>query len=314
VKNKDIVFAPVLLVCVFLLLGSGSWLLSSGTAGEKQLGFTENPYLAVVVLELLIYALPALFYCRIRGSTFRDKLRLAFPPLSQCLLLLYATVLLIGGSALISVGMYSLFPDSFVVGSADTYTAFARNAGIFDGLYLVLAFAVLPAVTEEFLFRGIMVSSYESLGVSMAVFVSSLAFAMSHFSFSRFPVYFFSGLVLALVLYATRSLPASMLVHGLNNAFVLFLEKYVLHIAEKQSISMILFLIIVGFITLLAAVLFCFEAGNIYSGYAKRNLPSVYAVKRKDGFFKRMAESVFSPAFLVAVVLFVLITVFITGA
>lgn len=313
-KNKDTVFAPILLVCILLLLGSGSWLLSSGSVGEEQLGFSENPYLAAVVLQLLVYALPSLIYCRIRGSEFRDRLRLKLPSLSQCLFLLYAAVLLIGGGALISVGMYTLFPESFAVGSADAYTAFARNAGIFDGLYLVLAFGVLPAVTEEFLFRGIMAASYEKLGVSMAVFVSSLAFAMSHFSFSRFPVYFFSGVILSVVMYTTRSLPAAMLVHGLNNVFVLFLESYVLHIAEKQSISMILFVIIVSFFTLLAAVLLCFEAGNIYSGYAKQNIPSPYVQKRKDGFFKGMAESVFSPAFLVAVVLFVLITVFITGA
>ena len=226
-KSKDTVFAPILLVCVFLLLGSGSWLLSTGSLGEKQLGLAENPYLAAVVLQLLVYALPSLFYCRIRGSEFRDRLRLKLPSFSHCLFLLYAAVLLIGGSALISVGMYTLFPESFAVGSADTYTAFARNAGIFDGLYLVLAFAVLPAVTEEFLFRGIMAASYERLGVSMAVFVSALTFAMSHFSFSRFPVYFFSGLILSVVVYATRSLPAAVLVHGLNNIFVLFLKSKV---------------------------------------------------------------------------------------
>ena len=62
--------------------------------------------------------------------------------------------------------MYSLFPNAFAAGGAETYTAFARNAGIFDGLYLVLAFAVLPAVTEEFLFRGILLAAYENLGVS----------------------------------------------------------------------------------------------------------------------------------------------------
>ena len=313
-KNKDSAFAPILLVCVFILLGSGSWLLSSGAVGEKQLGLSENPYLAAVVLQLLIYALPALFYCRIRGSEFRYKLRLKLPPFSQCLFILYAAVLLIGSSALISVGMYTLSPESFAAGSVDTYTAFARNAGVFDGLYLVLAFAVLPAVTEEFLFRGIMAASYEKFGVSLAVVVSALTLAMSHFSFSRFPVYFVSGLILALVMYATRSLPAAMLVHGLNNIFVLFLESYVLHIADKQSISMILFIIIVSFFTLLAAVLLCFEAGNIYSGYAKQNVPSTHAVKRKGGLFKALAESVFAPGFLVAVVLFVLITVFITGA
>ncbi|MBQ8642344.1 MAG: CPBP family intramembrane metalloprotease [Clostridia bacterium] len=303
-KSRDTLWTPLLLVFVFALL------YFVGFIPADRLGMDENPYLAVVVLQLVIYAVPALFYCRLRGADFAARLRLRLPRPGHALYLLYAAIFLIGGSALISIGMYTLFPDSFAAGSSEAYTNFARNAGIFDGLYLVMAFALLPAVTEELLFRGIVAGSYETMGVFTAVTVSSLAFAMSHFSFVRFPVYFFSGLVLAGVMYATRSLPASMLIHTLNNAFVLFLEKFVLHIAEKRSISMILFLIIVGFFTLAAALFMCVEAGNLYAGYARENVPSDYVVRRKGGAILSLAQSVFAPAFLAVVVLFVAATLF----
>lgn len=303
-KSRDTVWTPLLLVFVFALL------YFVGFLPADRLGMDENPYLAVVVLELVIYAVPALFYCRLRGADFGARLRLRLPKPGHSLYLLYAAVFLIGGSALVSIGMYTLFPESFSAGSSEVYTNFARNAGIFDGLYLVMAFAILPAVTEELLFRGIVAGSYETMGVFTAVMASSLAFAMSHFSFVRFPVYFFSGLVLAGVMYATRSLPASMLIHALNNAFVLFLEKFILHIADKRSISMVLFLIIVGFFTLVSAVLMFAEAGNLYAGYARENLPSEYVVRRKGGAMLSLAQSVFSPAYLAVVVLFVAATIF----
>lgn len=303
-KSRDTIWTPILLAFVFALL------YFVGFLPADRLGMDENPYLAVVVLELVIYALPALFYCRLRGADFGARLRLRLPKPGHILYLLYAAIFLIGGSALISIGMYTLFPESFAAGSSEMYTNFARNAGIFDGLYLVMAFAILPAVTEELLFRGIVVGSYETMGVTTAVIVSSLAFAMSHFSFVRFPVYFFSGLVLAGVMYATRSLFASVVIHALNNAFVLFLEKFLLHIADKRSISMVLFLIIVGFFTLVSAVLMFMEAGNLYAGYAGENLSSEYVVRRKGGTLPALAQSVFSPAFLAVVVLFVAAVIF----
>lgn len=298
-KSRDTLWTPLLLVFVFTLL----YLV--GFIPAERLGMDENPYLAVVVLQLVIYGVPSLFYCRLRGRTFGTKLRLRLPKPGHALYLLYAAVVLVGGSSLISMGLYALFPESFAAGSSTAYTEFARNTGVFDGLYMVMAFALLPAVTEELLFRGITAGSYETMGVFTAVVMSSLAFAMSHFSFVRFPVYFFSGLVLAGVMYATRSLPASMLIHTLNNAFVLFLEKFLFHITEKQSISMILFLIIVGFVTLIAAVLMCAEAGNMYAGYAGENVSSDYVVRRKGGPWLSLMQSMFSPAFLAVVVLYV---------
>jgi len=302
--GRDTLWTPLLLLFVFLLLCGVRYLPA------ELLGMEENPYFVVVVLELLIYAVPCAFYCRLRGRSFSGKLRFRLPEFGQTLYLLYSAIVLVGGSALLSIGMYSLFPDAFAAGTSETYTSFARNLGIFDGLYLVIAFALLPAVTEELLFRGIVAGSYENLGVFPAVLISSLAFAMSHFSFVRFPVYFFAGLVLVSVLYTTRSVVASMIIHAINNAFILFMEKFLMHIADKQSISLVLFCIIAGFVTLLAAVLLCVEAGNIYAGYAKNNVPSDYVVHRKGKAALAAAQALFSPAFLAVVVFYIAVTAF----
>ena len=83
--------------------------------------------------------------------------------------------------------MYTAFPEGFSENSTQTYAAFAMNGRFFDVLYLIVAFAVLPAVTEEYLFRGIVAAEYEKYGIGVAVMMSAVTFAMSHFSLERFP-------------------------------------------------------------------------------------------------------------------------------
>ena len=292
-------FTPLLIMVVY------AFILCVQFLSEDSLGLNDNPYLAVVVIQLLTYAVPSLFYTRLRGKDFTQSLRMRpFSP-SVLLYIWHTAVFMLCGVVLISIAMYSYFPDAFSVNSASQYAAFAMNGRFFDGLYLVIAFAVLPAITEEYLFRGIIAAEYERYGVGVAIAMSSLVFAMSHFSLARFPVYLFSGIVLALCMYATKSLLASAVIHTLNNAFVLLSEKYVLHIADRQNVSFVLFIIIIGAVAVVSGMLMCYEAQGIYRSYAENNAPSDYVPREKTNPFMRIAEAFFTPTFLIVVIIFV---------
>jgi len=297
---KANLLTPVLLIVVFALIFAANFL------PEGTLGMEENPYLAVVVIELLTYALPSLFYCMIRDRELLPRLRLRLFPPSQILYLIYAAVFMLSGVVLVSMLMYTAYPDAFAASAVTEYAAFAMNERFFDTLYLIITFAVLPAVTEEFLFRGIVIGEYDRCGAGVAAVLSAAVFSMSHFSLVRFPVYFFSGLVLACVLFATRSVFAAMLIHALNNTVVLLGEKYVLHIVDKQNVSLVLLVILLAGTALLSAMLMCYEAYEIYNGYAEKNVPSEYAASKKKNIFRRVAEAFFTPTFLLLVVLFVM--------
>ncbi len=295
--------APILILVVCGLT------LAADLIPPDSLGMRENPYLAAVVIQLLIYAVPSLFYCRLRGRDFTPKLRLRpFRP-SQLLYLWHAFILMTSVSVLLSMLMYRIAPDAFSASSASVSASFAMGSGFFDGLYVTVAFAILPAVTEEFLFRGVLVGEYETLGVGIAAAASSACFAMAHFSAVRFPVYFTAGLVLVSVLYATRSLIAPMLLHALYNAVILYGEKYVLYIVDKQNVSMLLLVIILCAAAALSATLMCFEAQSIYRGYAEANVPSDYAKTSRDGAFARIAEAYFTPPFLLLALFFIIVAV-----
>lgn len=290
---------PILLIVVFGLIFSVNFL------PESVLGINENPYFAVVVITLLTYALPSVFYCRIRGAEFTPKLRIAPFPLSQILYLLYASVFLLSGVVLVSMLMYNLHPDAFAASAVTEYAAFAMNDRVFDTLYIIIAFAWLPAVTEEVLFRGIIIGEYDRYGAGIACFMSALVFAMSHFSAVRFPVYFFSGIVLSVVLFTTRSVIASAIVHAVNNTVVILCEKYVLYIADKQNVSFVLMLILLGAVAIVSAILMCYESCRIYRRYAENNVRSEYAQQAKYSLFARIAETFFSATFVIFFILFI---------
>ncbi|MBE6626295.1 MAG: CPBP family intramembrane metalloprotease [Ruminococcaceae bacterium] len=280
-------------------------ILATDLLPTGALGLNENPYLSVVIIQLLTFAVPSLFYCRIRGKEFTPKLRLRLFKPARLLYLFYATVFMLGGSLLLSVLCYTAFPEAFSESGATTYAAFAMNGGFVSGAYIVVAFAILPAITEEFLFRGIVIGEYEQNGALLASVISALTFAIAHFSAARLPIYLFSGLVLAAVTYATRSVVASMIVHAVNNAVVLLTEKYVLHIVDKQNVSLMLFLLILGLAIVLFGMLMCFEAHSIYRGYAETNTPSEYVARKKQSGIVRIARTFFSPTFLILVIIYI---------
>lgn len=300
---KSAIFTPILIAVVFALI------IAAAFVPADSLGIGENPYLAVVVIQLLTYAVPALFYCRVRGKDFTPKLRLRLFRPTRLLYVFYATVFTVSGVALLSMLCYTLSPESFVDSGSVTSAAFAMNGGFFDAAYLVVAFAVLPAITEEFVFRGIVLGEYDHYGAVMASVVSALMFAMAHLSMERLPVYLFSGLVLAAVAFATRSIVASMIVHAVNNAIVLLSEKYVLHMVDKQNVSLVLFVLILILVFLASGMLMSFEAHAIYRGYSEDNVPSEYAKGKKPSGIVRVAKVFFSPTFLLLVIMFIVASV-----
>jgi len=294
-------FTPLLVLVVFLAIIAARFL------SPDALGLNENPYLAVVVIQLVTYAVPSVFYYKVRGREFAPKVRLRMFGGTHILYLFHTTIFLITGGMLLSILMYTLTPESFAAAVSSDYASFAMNQRFFDGVYLILAFAVLPAATEEFLFRGIVVGEYERHGVAVAAVISSLMFAMSHFSFARFPVYLFSGIVLACAVYATRSVIASAVIHALNNIAVLLCEQYILNIVDKQNVSMTLLLILLGTTAIVSAMLMCYEASGIYREMAENNIPSEYIrhPDRKRNLFVRIADAFLTPTFLLLVIIFV---------
>ena len=272
-KRNRTVGAGFLVLIVFALSSVLRYVPRSSVAKDI------DPYLTVAVLQLLVYLIPCAIYTRLRFADRVPALRLRLPRPRHILFLIGATFSIILGSALINYGMYSLFPDTYQASSAAAQAA-STGGGSLGGLYAVIAFAIIPALCEEYLFRSIVCAEFECAGVGVAVFFSAALFAMSHFSLMRLPVYLFSGFALVLVLYVTRSAIASMIVHAASNAVSLFFEEFVYKVVNRQSIVIFLFLAAAAFI-LFAALTFG-EAEKVYRLYAEEKKEAEYRVPKKE--------------------------------
>ncbi len=289
------------MIVVLALFGTVS--LLDGDA----LGMGLNPYFALILVQLIVYALPSVFFCRLRGKEYTPRLRLRFFRPTHLFLLLAALLVILSGSALLNLGMISLFPDADISSVSSEYVQ--AVSGDFSGmLYVILALCVFPALLEEFLFRSIMTAEYESVSVPCAVCMSALLFAMMHLNFVRLPACFFSGVVLSLTMYATRSVLAPMLVHAANNIVSLWLDRYLYTAAPDLGERGVLLTFILVSVLLLSLIFFAMLAQNAYTVYGVTNVPSPHVRKRKRGESTVAIEAIAAPPFLFLVVLFVIFT------
>lgn len=82
-----------------------------------------------------------------------------------------------------------------------------------------LIMAVCPALFEETLFRGIVFGSARRFSQKKALLLSAMYFGLFHLNGYQIPYAIFAGFILALMVYATGSIFASMLLHLFINGY-----------------------------------------------------------------------------------------------
>ncbi|MBQ7836571.1 MAG: CPBP family intramembrane metalloprotease [Clostridia bacterium] len=299
-KIKGIHAAPALIIFIMALT------CAAGFVDIKSISGASNPMLTITVLQLVIIGIPSVFFCLLRGHDYSKKLRLRFIPARHVTMTVYSLVFTVFGSMALSLMMYRLFPDAYDTGNAFvSYTAVETGGAI----YAAVTLALVPAILEEFLFRGIISAEYSTYGAATSIIMSSVMFAMLHMSFVKLPIYLFTGVILALTAAVSDSIISSMLVHGLNNIFVLFLEPYLYKIAAKSDSGLALMMFMVTALMLLFAVLFFMKAERLYGDRAYANEDAPLIRKRKDNEYPHMVQALISPTFIILAVFFVVLTV-----
>lgn len=88
-------------------------------------------------------------------------------------------------------------------------------------LEAIIAVAVMPAIIEELLFRGMIYRGVSNKKV--AIIVSAILFAFLHMNFNQMCYAFIMGLAFAFIIYLTDNLTVSILLHTLFNAFTVII-------------------------------------------------------------------------------------------
>lgn len=93
-------------------------------------------------------------------------------------------------------------------------------------IMMTLNIAVIPALIEEFAFRGVLLQPLRKYGDKFAIIVTSVAFALMHGNMTQIPFAFAVGLALGYFCIATDSIWTSVTIHFLNNLSSVILSVY----------------------------------------------------------------------------------------
>jgi len=301
-KIKGIHSAPALIIVVSAMM------LVAEHIDISKISANTNPYLTFIILQLICLGLPAAFFCLMKGKDYKSGLFISAPKASHFTFAAYAFLFIVSASIALSLVMYTLFPESFAGSSMDVQNSKIASFGTNDSIYAAIAFAIIPAILEEFLFRGIVRAEYSKYGTAASVIMPALLFALLHFSPVRLPIYLFSGIILGITANATQSIFPSMLIHVANNLFVLNFENYIYKIAAKHSGGIIILTFIVVSVMLISAILFFRRAENIYYDYGVKNRPSPLVKKVKKTDPPLVCQAFFSPTLLVLLIFYSIVS------
>ncbi len=154
-----------------------------------------------------------------------------------------------------------------------------------------LSVAILPAVFEEFAFRGVLLSSLRKYGDVFALIISSVIFGLLHMSVTAIPFAIASGLVMGYVYMRTGNLWINIGIHFLNNAIAVIMDILVANLPQGAG-DIATNIIFFGFIVAgLAALAVLFGRKMVQTEIKKPEIAS--------GFNDRVLAAVTNPGMII---------------
>ncbi len=133
---------------------------------------------------------------------------------------------------IIAIGIISLFGLQYFISIIDKFLTTVgyplqnstsidpKDAGTF--ILAIFVMAVIPSITEELLFRGIILQGLRKrFGDIGAIYMTALLFALMHMSFQQLIYPFILGSIMGYIVIRTGSLISSIVVHFINNFLVI---------------------------------------------------------------------------------------------
>ncbi len=267
-----------------------------------------NIFVAIGVIQLSVLAIPCMLYYLIKGRKLSEPIRILSKDGPQLLFLLFAALFFICGTLLIK--FFYFVGGGTVASVVNVYDGYSgESSEAVRQIEIILSMIVIPAVCEEFLFRGIVFGEYLRYGTANAVIMSALCFSLFHFSFENFFVYFFTGLVFGFVAAMTRSILPSIALHLLSNTLSIYASDAFLRITVVKNGAYF-----IGFVlTILAGVtliLLLSRTETICYSIAER--PHTESIPPKSVRF--IGKVFLSPSFILLVVFFICFTLFLPAA
>jgi membrane protease YdiL (CAAX protease family) len=179
--------------------------------------FQLNNWIILAFSQIVFLALPPLIFALFRKYPIKETFRLKAPrPLEVLLMLLISPAMVVAGFC---SGFLALLGVKAIFGRVELFSPVVE---FMSGnlIFMIILIAVLPAICEEFLFRGMIQRGLERLGAGWSIFLSGLLFGLFHFDFQRLAAQTLIGWIAAYAVYRTGSLFNGMILHFMNNGIL----------------------------------------------------------------------------------------------
>lgn len=240
---------------------------------DKLISSVGKEPLAPVILQLVALAIPAYLTIMLTSqekSAVRQMRGIGFCALraEYIFFTLFSALFAASASLLLNLVFGGVYDMSQGITLLGTFTA-GENEYSVSVPYLVLTYALIPAICEEFLFRGVIFSHLERVSFPFAALVTTVLYAMFGFTLGGIIPLLFTGLVSVFVLYTTGTLWACVIMHLLFNLYRLFLESNIsaYFLSSQNNILLVVTVLSVFF---LSAIFFFSESARIYRSRAEK--------------------------------------------
>jgi len=118
----------------------------------------------------------------------------------------------------------------------DDFSAILSQNNVWQYIGYIIALSITPAVCEELLFRGTILSGLKSYGIKVAVIVSSLIFTFMHGSPDQTIHQMVVGVITGYLFFKSGNLWIGIIIHFFNN-FIAVTQAFALSIAGIEATS-----------------------------------------------------------------------------
>jgi membrane protease YdiL (CAAX protease family) len=233
-------YVILVLGIIFFLYQVIGGLLAFISGGEKLEGDLNLMRFILSFGQFMFILAPTIFFVRLQSSDIKYHLKLNFPKSHLVLLMLLGIILIqpfLQGYLYFQDVLLNHLPvlrDTIkqlkeTFDSLDSSTLkIVTSYSVIEFLVVVFVICVTPAICEEVLFRGFVLTNIRKVSKApVAIIISSLFFSLYHFQpFNIIPLAILGGF-LGFVVYYSNSIYLGMLCHFFNNFFATYyLYKY----------------------------------------------------------------------------------------
>lgn len=247
----------------------------------ESMGRPAIAYTLTAALTLVVIGVPAGIYCFLKNDSVFDKFIPEQHQKGTALLTVFGAVLFIAQSSILKFGIFGVGRNYSVYGLYGS--DFSLGGGFFANLLAILTLAVLPAVLEEVVFRGIIFSEYARRGFLCGAVFSSMFSAFLQFDLQNFAVYFVGGLLLSWIVFLSGSVIPAVIIRAVGGIFAMYAEKYVWLVSSNCG-SRLIFWIIAVSLSLVSLIFIVATGENLILKKAESGLEAPVALKKNKIF------------------------------